>query len=34
VRTLLLMLVVPAMIMDRDLRGLQDKAAGTVVVHI
>jgi uncharacterized RDD family membrane protein YckC len=30
-RTLLLMLVVPAMIMDRDLRGLQDKAAGTVV---
>jgi uncharacterized RDD family membrane protein YckC len=34
VRTLLLMLVVPAMIMDRDLRGLQDKAAGTVVVRI
>jgi uncharacterized RDD family membrane protein YckC len=33
VRTLLLMLVVPAMIMDRDLRGLQDKAAGTVVVR-
>src|SRR5580692_4181057 len=32
-RTLLLMLVVPAMIMDRDLRGLQDKAAGTVVVR-
>lgn len=34
VRTLLLMLVVPAMMMDRDLRGLQDKAAGTVVVRV
>lgn len=33
VRTLLLMLVVPAMMMDRDLRGLQDKAAKTVVVR-
>lgn len=32
-RTVLLMLVVPAMIMDRDLRGLQDKGAGTVVVR-
>jgi uncharacterized RDD family membrane protein YckC len=32
-RTVLLMLVVPAMIMDRDLRGLQDKAAQTVVVR-
>jgi uncharacterized RDD family membrane protein YckC len=32
-RTLLLMLVVPAMMMDRDLRGLQDKAAGTVVIR-
>jgi uncharacterized RDD family membrane protein YckC len=32
-RTALLMLVVPAMMMDRDLRGLQDKAAGTVVVR-
>jgi uncharacterized RDD family membrane protein YckC len=32
-RTALLMLVVPAMIMDRDLRGLQDKAAGTAVVR-
>jgi uncharacterized RDD family membrane protein YckC len=32
-RTLLLLLVVPAMIMDRDLRGLQDKAAGTAVVR-
>jgi uncharacterized RDD family membrane protein YckC len=33
-RTVLLMLVVPALIMDRDLRGLQDKAAGTVVVRM
>jgi uncharacterized RDD family membrane protein YckC len=32
-RTLLLMLVVPALMMDRDLRGFQDKAAGTVVVR-
>jgi uncharacterized RDD family membrane protein YckC len=32
-RTVLLLLVVPAMIMDRDLRGLQDKASGTVVVR-
>lgn len=32
-RTVLLMLVVPVMIMDRDLRGLQDKAAATVVVR-
>jgi uncharacterized RDD family membrane protein YckC len=32
-RTILLMLVVPALMMDRDLRGLQDKAAGTVVVR-
>jgi uncharacterized RDD family membrane protein YckC len=32
-RTLLLMLVVPAMMMDRDLRGLQDKAANTVVIR-
>ncbi len=34
VRTALLMLVVPAMIMDRDLRGLQDKAAQTVVIRL
>ena len=33
VRTLLLVLVVPAMMMDRDLRGLQDKAAKTIVVR-
>ena len=32
-RTVLLMLVVPAMMMDRDLRGLQDKAARTVVIR-
>jgi uncharacterized RDD family membrane protein YckC len=34
VRTVLVMLVIPAMMMDRDLRGLQDKAAGTVVVRL
>jgi uncharacterized RDD family membrane protein YckC len=33
-RTVLLMLIVPALMMDRDLRGLQDKAAGTVVVRV
>ena len=33
VRTLLLMLVVPAMMMDRDLRGFQDKAAKTIVIR-
>jgi uncharacterized RDD family membrane protein YckC len=33
-RTLLLMLVIPALMMDRDLRGLQDKAAGTAVVRV
>jgi uncharacterized RDD family membrane protein YckC len=33
-RTLLLMLVVPVLMMDRDLRGLQDKAANTVVVRL
>ena len=33
-RTVILMTVVPAMMMDRDLRGLQDKAASTVVVRI
>jgi uncharacterized RDD family membrane protein YckC len=32
-RTVVLMLVVPALMMDRDLRGFQDKAAGTVVVR-
>ncbi|HEY9498697.1 MAG TPA: RDD family protein [Terrimesophilobacter sp.] len=32
VRTLLLCLVIPAVIWDRDQRGLHDKAAGTVLV--
>lgn len=32
-RTLLLVLLVPALVWDRDGRGLHDKAAGTVVVH-
>jgi uncharacterized RDD family membrane protein YckC len=32
-RTILLLLVIPVLIMDRDLRGLQDKAAGTIVVR-
>ncbi|GAA3426643.1 RDD family protein [Streptosporangium nondiastaticum] len=34
VRTVLLCLAVPAMIWDRDQRGLHDRAAGTVVVRI
>lgn len=33
VRTALLMLVVPAVVFDRDGRGLHDRAAGTVVVR-
>jgi uncharacterized RDD family membrane protein YckC len=32
-RTALILLVVPAVILDRDRRGLHDKAAGTVVVR-
>ena len=32
VRTLLLCLVIPALIWDRDQRGLHDKVAGTVLV--
>lgn len=32
-RTLLLMLLIPAVILDQDRRGLHDKAAGTVVVN-
>lgn len=32
VRTLLLCLVIPALIWDRDQRGLHDKAAGTILV--
>lgn len=34
VRTILLCLAVPALIWDRDQRGLHDKASGTVVVRI
>ncbi|MEU8796712.1 RDD family protein [Spirillospora sp. NPDC048819] len=33
-RTLLLLLVVPALIWDRDYRGLHDRASNTVVVNI
>jgi uncharacterized RDD family membrane protein YckC len=33
VRTALLMLFIPAVIFDRDQRGLHDKAAGTVLVR-
>jgi uncharacterized RDD family membrane protein YckC len=33
VRTVLLGLLVPAVVWDRDLRGLHDRAAGTVVVQ-
>jgi uncharacterized RDD family membrane protein YckC len=33
IRTALVMLVVPAVIMDRDGRGLHDKAAGTLVLR-
>jgi len=34
VRTLLLLFVVPACITDRDLRGLHDRAANTIVVRM
>lgn len=33
VRTILLLLVIPAVVFDRDGRGVHDRAAGTVVVH-
>lgn len=33
VRTVLLLLVIPAVIYDRDTRGLHDRATGTVVVR-
>lgn len=33
VRTLLLILLLPALVWDRDQRGLHDKAAGTMVVR-
>jgi uncharacterized RDD family membrane protein YckC len=34
VRTILLCLVIPAVIWDRDQRGMHDKAAGTVLVRV
>jgi uncharacterized RDD family membrane protein YckC len=34
VRTLLLLTVIPALIADKDLRGLHDRAANTVVVRL
>ena len=33
VRTILLLVVVPALITDRDLRGLHDRAANTIVIR-
>ncbi len=33
-RTLLLCLLVPAVVWDRDGRGLHDRAVGTVVIHL
>jgi uncharacterized RDD family membrane protein YckC len=33
-RTLLLLAVVPPLVFDRDLRGLHDKAADTIVIRI
>jgi uncharacterized RDD family membrane protein YckC len=33
-RVLLLLLVVPPLVLDHDLRGLHDRAAGTVVIRI
>jgi uncharacterized RDD family membrane protein YckC len=34
VRTLLLLTVIPPLLTDRDLRGLHDRAANTVVVRV
>jgi uncharacterized RDD family membrane protein YckC len=34
IRTVLFLLVVPALVLDADLRGLHDKAAGTVVIRV
>ncbi|MCW2883927.1 MAG: hypothetical protein QOE54_5748 [Streptosporangiaceae bacterium] len=34
VRTLLLILVIPALVWDRDYRGLHDRAADTVVINV
>ena len=33
VRTLLLLTVIPPLVTDRDLRGLHDKAANTIVIR-
>jgi uncharacterized RDD family membrane protein YckC len=33
IRTLLLLLVVPPLVIDRDLRGLHEKASGTVTIR-
>ncbi|HEY9477362.1 MAG TPA: RDD family protein [Microbacteriaceae bacterium] len=34
IRTLLIVLVIPAVIWDRDQRGLHDRAAGTVLIRV
>jgi uncharacterized RDD family membrane protein YckC len=34
VRTVLLLAVIPPLIMDRDLRGLHDRAANTIVIRL
>jgi hypothetical protein len=34
VRTLLLLCVIPALLVDRDLRGMHDRASDTVVVRV
>jgi uncharacterized RDD family membrane protein YckC len=34
VRTVLLLLIVPALVLDKDLRGVHDKAAGTIVIRV
>jgi uncharacterized RDD family membrane protein YckC len=34
IRTLLLLLVIPPLVSDRDVRGLHDRAADTIVVRI
>jgi len=34
VRTVLLLLVIPAVVYDRDQRGLHDKAAGAIAVRL
>jgi len=34
IRTVLFLLVVPALVLDGDLRGLHDKGAGTIVIRV